>query len=243
MATYVLVHGAGHGGWCYQRVARLLRAAGHEVHTPSLTGLGERSHLLTPEVGLDTHIADVTSLLAHEDLHDVILAGHSYGGIVITGAADRALDRVAQLVYLDAAILYDGESLHDVTPALAAMREEMKVVDGIELVLWPDDPIAYSIYGVTDEADWAWMRERLHPHPWRAFTDKLRLANPEAVARLPRTVINCPSTLARRVGESLERYHVGDRVWEIDTGHDLMITEPEKTAAMLLQLADQNLSN
>jgi pimeloyl-ACP methyl ester carboxylesterase len=236
MATYVLVHGAGHGGWCYQRVARLLRAQGHEVHTPSLTGLGERAHLLRPDVGLDTHIADVVSLLEHENLTDVILAGHSYGGIVITGAADRALGRVAQLVYLDAAILYDGESLFDVTPALAAMREEMKVVDGMELVLWPDDPIAYTIYGVTDATDWAWMRERLHPHPWRAFTDKLRLDNADAVARLPRTVINCPSTLAKRVGESLERYHVGDRVWSIDTGHDLMITEPEKTAEMLLQL-------
>ena len=122
MATYVLVHGAGHGGWCYQRVARLLRAEGHEVYTPSLTGLGERAHLLTPHVGLDTHIADIVSLLEHEDLTDVILAGHSYGGIVITGAADRALNRVAQLVYLDAAILYNGESLHDVTPALAMMR-------------------------------------------------------------------------------------------------------------------------
>ena len=236
MATYVLVHGAGHGGWCYQRVARLLRAQGHEVHTPSLTGLGERAHLLRPDVGLDTHIADVVSLLEHEDLTDVILAGHSYGGIVITGAADRALGRVAQLVYLDAAILYDGESLFDVTPALAAMRDEMKVVDGMELVLWPDDPVAYAIYGVTDATDWAWMRERLHPHPWRAFTDKLRLDHADAVARLPRTVINCPSTLAKRVGESLERYHVGDRVWSIDTGHDLMITEPVKTADMLLRL-------
>jgi len=236
MATYVLVHGAGHGGWCYQRLARLLRAQEHEVYTPTLTGLGERSHLLTPKVGLDTHIADVVSLLEHEDLRDVILAGHSYGGIAITGAADRAPDRVGQLVYLDAAILYDGESLHDVTPALAMMREEMKVVDGMELVLWPDDPVAYAIYGVTDEADWAWMRERLKPHPWRAFTDKLHLSDPEAVAALPRTVINCPATLERRVGESLDRYHVGDRVWEIDTGHDLMITEPEKTAEMLLRL-------
>jgi pimeloyl-ACP methyl ester carboxylesterase len=238
MATYVLVHGAGHGGWCYQRVARRLRAAGHEVYTPSLTGLGERVHLLTPAVGLDTHIADVVSLLEHEDLRDVILAGHSYGGIVITGAADRARDRVGQLVYLDAAILYDGESLADVTPAISAMREEARMVDGIELVLWPDDPIAYAIYGVTDAVDWAWMLPRLHPHPWRAFADRLKLANPEAVARLPRTLINCPGTLRMRHGESLERYHIGDRVWEIDTGHDLMITEPGRTAEMLLELAE-----
>lgn len=237
-ATYVLVHGAGHGGWCYQRVARLLRAAGHDVYTPTLTGLGERSHLLTPEVGLDTHIADVVGVLENEDLRDVILAGHSYGGIVITGAADRALDRIGQLVFLDAAILYDGESLAKVTPAISTMRKEARMVDGVDLVLWPDQPIARSIYGVEDEADWAWMAERLRPHPWRAFNDPLKLDDPEAVARLPRTVINCPSTLAMRAGESLERYHVGDRIWEIDTGHDLMITEPEKTAEMLLRLAD-----
>jgi pimeloyl-ACP methyl ester carboxylesterase len=236
-ATYVLVHGAGHGGWCYRQLARLLRAEGHEVYTPTLTGLGERSHLLTPDIGLDTHITDVVSVLEHEDLRGVILAGHSYGGIVITGAADRALDRVGQLVFLDAAILYDGESLAAVTPAVGAMYEEAKVVDGVDLVLWPDMPIARAIYGVDDEADWAWMRPRLRPHPWRAFNDPLKLANPEAVARLPRTVINCPGTLEKRVGESLERYRIGDRVWEIDTGHDLMITEPEKTAEMLLRLA------
>ena len=90
MATYVLVHGAGHGGWCWQRVARLLREAGHEVHTPTLTGLGDRAHLLSPEVSLETHITDVAAMLISEDLRDAILVGHSYGGIVITGAADRS---------------------------------------------------------------------------------------------------------------------------------------------------------
>src|SRR5215469_2989589 len=115
MATYVLVHGGGHGGWCYRRVARLLRAAGHEVYAPSLTGLGERSHLLSPQVDLDTHIRDVTSLLHYEDLTDVILVGHSYGGMVITGIADRAADRVGRLVYLDAANPKNGQSLVDVS--------------------------------------------------------------------------------------------------------------------------------
>src|SRR5580700_2534506 len=100
-ATYVLVHGGGHGGWCWQRVVPLLRAAGHEVYTPTLTGLGERSHLLRPDIDLDTHIADVVGVLRYEDLTDVILVGHSYGGMVITGVADRALARIGQLVYLD----------------------------------------------------------------------------------------------------------------------------------------------
>lgn len=103
--TYVLVHGGGHGGWCYQRLAALLRMQGHEVYTPTLTGLGERAHLLRPDIDLDTHIADVVGVLKYEDLKNVILVGHSYAGMVITGVADRAADRVGHIVYLDAATL------------------------------------------------------------------------------------------------------------------------------------------
>src|SRR5262245_27897653 len=108
MSTYVLVHGGGHGGWCWQRLARLLRAEGHEVYTPTLTGLGERAHLLSPHIDLDTHIADVVGVLKYEGLTNVILVGHSYGGMVITGVADRALAHVGHLVFLDASIPYDG---------------------------------------------------------------------------------------------------------------------------------------
>src|SRR5262245_27253642 len=103
MATYVLVHGGAHGGWCYQRVARILRADGHEVYTPTLTGCGERAHLVSAEVDLETHIADVVAVLEYEDLEDVVLVGHSYGGMVITGVADRAPERIGRLVFLDAA--------------------------------------------------------------------------------------------------------------------------------------------
>jgi len=103
MATYVLVHGGGHGGWCYQRVARMLQSAGHAVYAPTMTGVGERSHLLSTQVDLDLHIRDITAVLHYEDLYDVILVGHSYGGMVITGVADRAVDRVGRIVYLDAA--------------------------------------------------------------------------------------------------------------------------------------------
>ncbi|MGE3690997.1 MAG: alpha/beta fold hydrolase [Novosphingobium sp.] len=239
MATYVLVHGAGHGGWCYQRVARLLRAAGHEVYAPSLTGLGERAHLLTPATSLSTHIEDVVRLIEAEDLSQVILAGHSYGGMVITGAADRVNDRVAQLAFLDATIPAQGEALEDSSPAVReAIRPEARVVDGVELVLWPDMPVARAIYGVTDETDWAWMLQRLRPHPWKCFEEKLVLADPERVARIPRTIVNCPSTLElRKQNENIDRYFAADNVWEIDTGHDLMITEPEKTAELLLRLA------
>ncbi|MGZ0244868.1 MAG: alpha/beta fold hydrolase, partial [Alphaproteobacteria bacterium] len=110
MASFVLVHGAWHGGWCWRDVRRVLEEHGHTVFTPTLTGLGERSHLLSPDIDLETHIADVINLLVWEELNDVILVGHSYGGMVITGVADQAKDRLRHIVYLDAFLPADGES-------------------------------------------------------------------------------------------------------------------------------------
>ena len=198
MATYVLVHGGGHGGWCYQRVARLLRAAGHEVYTPTLTGLGERSHLLSADVDLDMHITDVTAVLHYEDLRDVILVGHSYGGMVITGVADRASDRVGRLVYLDAANPVNGQSLKDVAgPVIEAARPAGAVIDGMELVLLPA-PEAGLFYGVTDPDDVAWMADRLTGHPWKCFEQPLDLTNEDALWAIPQYHIVCTSTLATR---------------------------------------------
>lgn len=237
MATYVLVHGGGHGGWCWQRVAPGLRAAGHEVYTPTLTGLGERAHLALCDVDLETHVTDVTAVLRYEDLTDVILIGHSYGGMVITGVADRATARIGQLVYLDAAIPSDGESLVDIAgPMMAAARREARVVDGVELVLWPDSD-SVKHYGVTDPRDVAWMQEKLTPHPWKCFVQPLRLANEAAIEQIPRTNINCTSALRAGAPERVARSLAADRAWEIDTGHDIMITEPQALVGMLLRLA------
>ena len=116
MSTFVLVHGAWHGSWCWKRVRRALQARGHEVFTPTLTGVGERSHLLAPQVDLDTHINDVVNCVKWEELSDVVLCGHSYGGCVIRGAADRIADRIGALVYLDAFVPETGRSLHDTLP-------------------------------------------------------------------------------------------------------------------------------
>jgi pimeloyl-ACP methyl ester carboxylesterase len=237
VATYVLIHGGAHGGWCYQRVAPILRAADHTVYTPTLTGLGERSHLLHPDIDLETHIADVVNTLHYEDLTDVILVGHSYGGMVITGTADRALDRLGQLVYLDGALPENGESLAEMTPVLMeTVHREGRVVDGVDLVLWPG-PEAGRNYGVTDPVALAWMQDRLTPHPWKSFTQPLQLRDEAAVKSLPRTNINCTETLSRRPAERAARAFQADRVWEIETGHDLMITEPQAVAEMLLLLA------
>ncbi len=237
MATYVLVHGGGHGGWCYQRVARLLRAEGHEVLTPTLTGLGERAHLLDERVDLQRHITDVAAVLRFEDLRDVILVGHSYGGMVITGVADRVPERVGRLVYLDAATPRNGQSLVDVAgPVINAVRPMGETVDGMELVLLPA-PDAGLLYGVNDPADLAWMAERLTPHPWRCFEQPLTLRNEESLWAIPQFHVVCTSTLATRDRDQMARARAEGRLWDIDTGHDLMITEPEKTADALLQVA------
>jgi pimeloyl-ACP methyl ester carboxylesterase len=238
MATYVLVHGGAHGGWCYQRVARILRAEGHEVYAPTLAGLGERSHLLSPDIDLDLHIRDVVAVLHYEDLHDVILVGHSYGGMVITGVGDRAAGRVGKLVYLDAANPKNHQSLVDVSgPMMLAARESARVVDGVELVLFPGTGPLPN-YGVTDPDDIAWMADRLTPHPWRCFDQRLVLTDEDSLWALPQFHIVCTSTLATRDKELMARARADGRLWDIDTGHDLMITEPKAVADALLEIAD-----
>jgi pimeloyl-ACP methyl ester carboxylesterase len=245
MATYVLVHGGGHGGWCYQRLTPLLRDAGHDVYTPTLTGLGERVHLLDEHVDLDVHITDVVNVLRYEGLTDVILVGHSYGGLVVTGAADRAADRVGHLVYMDAPIPMNGESLATLMPSIMrSVRTVGRVVDGVEVVLWPG-PDAGRRFGVTDDADVAWMQDKLAPHPWKSFTQPLRLQDEGALKQIPRAVImntrrrEPPEDLpdAEFVAERAARAREAQRIFEINTGHDMMITEPRLIADMLLQLA------
>ena len=238
MATFVLVHGGGHGGWCYTRVARLLREAGHLVYAPSLTGLADRKHLLSPETDLDLHITDIVNLLDYEDLSEVILVGHSYGGMVITGIADRAGGRIARLVYLDAAHPKDDESLTDVAPGMMSMAQgELFVQDGVELVMSPDSQVI-PLLGVTDPDDFAWMKSKITPQPWKTFTQKLHLRDEAALRRIPRTSINCTQALRASPPEARDRQLDGDQLFEIDTGHDLMITEPQAVADMLLQAAE-----
>src|SRR5271167_3978261 len=236
MATYVLVHGGGHGGWCYKFVAARLRQQGHEVHAPTLTGLAEREASMSPAIDLDFHIADIVKLLHFEDLSDVILVGHSYGGMVITGAADRATDRVGHLVYLDAAIPVNGQSLVDVAPEMMAFaRAESRIVDGVEMCLYPTDPtLAY--YGVRDPGPLEWMKARLTPHPWKCFEQPLRLASEAALARIPQSHL-C-TTLYMRWRDVVDlRQKANGRLWDLDTGHDMMSTEPGWVADKLMLLA------
>jgi pimeloyl-ACP methyl ester carboxylesterase len=237
MATFVLVHGGGHGGWCYRDVAGILRSAGHTVHAPTMTGVGERSHLVGPDVDLELHVQDIANVLRYEDLTDVLLVGHSYGGMVITGTADRVADRVAGLVYLDAATPVNGQSLVDVAgPIIESTRPMGQVVHGTELVLLPA-PGAAAFYGVTDPDVLAWMDERLTGHPWKCFEQKLELGNEEELWAIPQYHIICTSTLATRDPDLMGRARDEGRLWSIDTGHDLMLTEPRLVADALLEIA------
>ena len=237
MATFVLVHGGGHGGWCYQRVSRLLSRAGHEVYAPTLTGVGERSHLVGPHVDLSLHVQDIAAVLHYEDLRDVILVGHSYGGMVITGVGGTAADRVGKLVYLDAANPKNGESLVDVAgPMMEMARLAGRIADGVELVLLPS-PEAGMFYGITDPAELAWMAGRLTGHPWKCFEQKLELRDEAGYAKIPQYHIVCTATLATRDPGLMDEARAAGRLWDIDTGHDLMITEPQKVTDALLAVA------
>lgn len=237
MATYVLVHGAGHGGWCYQKVARLLEAAGHTVYRPTLTGLGDRSHLVSPDVDLNMHITEVVNLLFYEDLRDVVLVGHSYGGTVIRGAADRVSDRVGKLVFLDAP---DGRSQIEAFPALLKERENSQVIDGVELVFFPSEGLV-RFFGVTDPKDIEWMLPRLTPHPWKSLEQPLVLSGEPTLEATPqyRIVSTASLDLGVHSQDLIAKARSEGRFWEIDSGHDLMISEPEAVFSVLTEIASE----
>jgi pimeloyl-ACP methyl ester carboxylesterase len=231
MTTYVMVAGAGLGGWVWHKVRRRLEAEGHSVHTPSLTGEGDRVHLLSASVDLETHVNDVTNLLTYDDLSDVVLVGHSYGGVVITGVADRVPDRVARLVYLDAPM---GLSHTEMFPPAADPHQfPRKVVDGVELMVFPSEDLV-AFYGITDPQEAAWTLERMTPHPWRASEQRLVLRDRNALDAVPRRHIVAARTaeMGAHAGLPPEERREG-RYFQIDGPHALMVTHPEAVAALV----------
>lgn len=232
MATFLLVHGAWHGSWCWQRVRRLLRAAGHEVITPTLTGLAERSHLLAPQVDLGTHVADVTNLLRWEDLEGVVLCGHSYGGIVATAAADAMPQRIAALVYLDAFIPQHGDSLF----ALVGEEQGRAFVDlaAREGEGWRVPPFfTAEMFGVNPD-DRAWVDRQQTPQPLATLTQSVCLSG--AIEAVPRSYVYASGwNVPQFAGFYAQARRAGWRTREIDGGHDLMIDRPEQVAAALLE--------
>ncbi len=239
MGTYVLVHGAWHGGWCWKKVAPLLESAGHRVATPTLTGLGERADLLSRDVGLATHIADVSGLIEDDRLSEVVLVGHSYAGMVITGVADRVRYRIRRLVYLDTFVPHDGDSMRSVAPLVigAFLLQARLRGDG-----WRVAPPSPEQFGVKEEPDRTWVKSSLTAHPLKSLNDRLRLTDPDIVSRFPRTHVYCGhgGRLERLAGWALTRRpqpprEPGWRLRAIDTGHDCMITDPPGLADVLLE--------
>ncbi len=235
MAIYVLVHGSNGGGWVWNRLTLLLRAAGHEVYAPTLSGLSDRSHLLSCGVDLTTHIIDVANLLRYEDLSDAILVGNSYAGMVITGVAAKAPERLRLLVYLDAYIPDDGQSEADLWPA--GVREARQADADAHGGLTQAPPPA--IFGVTDPVLTEWINARSTPHPMATYTEPVPAGNARSAA-IRRVFIHCtgnPATTPRIFDPFAQKARsAGWEVHELATGHLAMLIAPHELAELLVRI-------
>lgn len=232
MTTYVLLSGAWHGGWCWRRVVPTLRRAGHEVHAPTLTGVSDRAHLISPATGLDTHITDVVNLLRDHDLTDVVLVGHSYAGQVVSGVADRVPERIARRVHLDG-FIGDGRPAIELLPETVAHHYRESVEEAGFGWLIPPRPL--EKLGVTEQRDLDWLVPRLTPHPWKTYTDPLPLNG--GLDQVPGVFVECVEWMRvfRPFREQAEE--AGWEVHEVGTGHEAMVTAPDELADVLLSLS------
>lgn len=237
--TFVLVHGAWHGGWCWKMVREHLQAQGHRVFTPSLTGLGDRQHLRSPEINLDTHIADIANLMIWEDLENIILVGHSYGGVIISGVCDAHKDRVAHAIFLDAIVPNDGDTVLRGGTKEIAEKNFGPLEDGY--LAHAREPISF---GVPDHMieELAWLRQNVTPQPLGTWLQPISLPNggSDGVAR---TFIYCsekpPLTQAQEA--RLQAFR-DDPTWgyeDLPCGHDSMIILPTETTQMFDRISDE----
>lgn len=231
--TYVLVHGSWHGGWCWRRVADLLERKGHKVYAPTLTGLGERSHLMSAQITLDTHITDIVNVIKWESLDNIVLVGHSYAGFVISGVAERSQPAIASIVFLDAFLPQNGERVVDLSPpelratslAAAAKYEVGRPV-----------PPAKAFH--VNENDQAWVDSKLTPQPTFVSLQPIMLTGArEKIAK--KTYIRAVSYPNPRFDGYFEKLKT-DPAWRtfgVDSGHDVMVDQPERLADILLEVA------
>jgi pimeloyl-ACP methyl ester carboxylesterase len=229
--TFVLVHGAWHGGWCWRRVADLLAKAGHKAFTPTLTGLGERAHLINAEVNLSTHITDVVNVLKWEGLRNVVLCGHSYGGLVISGVAEQMQDAIAAMVFVDALVPESGDALATIVSPATRERITAVVTNGEDTMA----PIPAAVFQV-NENDRAWVEGLCVPQPIATFTEKIRLTG--ARERVPKKVYirgKGYESPAFDTALAKVRSNPSWSVFELPCGHDIMVDMPEALAAILLE--------
>ncbi len=229
--TFVLLHGAFHGGWCWERVAAPLRARGHRVTTPTQTGLGERRHLISRDITLGTFVDDLVNHMLFEDLTGVTLVGHSFGGNAISGAAERIPERIAELVYLDSIVIEGGVRPFDTLPAEVVAARTRLAEETSAGVSIPPPPAA--AFGVLDPGDAAWLEARMTPHPLSTFQSPLPITAPPGNG-LPGRYIVCTDPIYLPL-EAARRWvaQAGWPVEEIATGHDAMVTAPDALIEML----------
>jgi pimeloyl-ACP methyl ester carboxylesterase len=232
-ATFVLVHGAWHGGWCYARVADLVRARGHRVFTPTMTGLGERAHLARPDITLSDHVTDIVNVFRYEDLNDVVLCGHSYGGLVISGVVEAVPERIAALVFLDAFVPESGQSLQDLVAESQRTRQNDAAAANGGFI----PPIPAVHFGV-NERDRAYVDAQCVPQALPTMREGLVLTGArERVAH--KTYLRAGTYRSDPFDAARERV-TGTPGWVVDTipsGHDVMIDAPEALAAALVAAA------
>jgi len=230
MTDFVLVHGAWHGSWSWSRVRRRLAAERHRVFTPTLTGLGERSHLLSRDVGLDTHIADVTNLLLWEELRDIVMVGHSYGGFVARHAADQMPDRIRALVYLDAFVPENGKTLCDYIPDGGKGFRELAAAHGDG---WKVPPLPASAFAV-NPADATWVDRQCTMHPLSTFE------TPARISGACDEIANIGYIAATGFDGPFGQFYASaaKRGWwreELPCGHEVVLDMPNELTALLLQ--------
>ncbi|MDB4874907.1 MAG: salicylate esterase [Gemmatimonadetes bacterium] len=231
--TYVLVAGAWFGGWFYGPVAQRLRALGHRVYTPTQTGLGDRRHLLSRDITIDTFVTDVTNLIEFEELRDVILVGHGSGGATVSGVADRLGDQIHHLVFLDALLLRSGQSVFDILPPAIRGEREQLATDRFDGVAFPP-PESYDDMGVSRGPVSDWLRRHATPHPLGAFESPLRMTHPVGNRR-PVTYVSFTSPPLPTIEASrrLARSQPGWKWLEIGAGHAAPVTAPDDVARLL----------
>jgi pimeloyl-ACP methyl ester carboxylesterase len=231
--TFVLVHGAWHGGWCWRRVSDLLEKQGHKVFSPTLTGLGERSHLMRAGINVSTHVTDVVNLIKWERLSNIVLCGHSYGGMVISGIAEQAADKIASIVFLDAFVPDNGDSMENLTSQ--AVRDGLKAATDRGDIGVP--PRSAALFMVNDK-DQAWVDAMCVPQPIGTMTEVQKLSGArEKVAK--KSYIRAGSYPNPGFDKAMTRVQADKswRVYSVPCGHDVMVDMPERLTEILLEVA------
>lgn len=228
--TFVLLHGAWHGGWCWKRVADTLRQKGHTVFTPTMTGLGERSHLLNKEVNLSTHIADIMNTIEWENLTDIVLVAHSYGGLVASGVAERLHDRIASIIFIDAFLPENGETLLEKSSPAFIDAINRAIAAGDDGIKAPPS----AAFGIA-AADREWVDSKTTPQPVGTYTEKaIYTGGREKIAK--RTYVRALQYKSATFDKNVARLKLTGTwlIHEIDCGHDAMIIAPEQLSTVLL---------